>query len=311
MYSAELKKIVEVFQLESILPEISLEGRSITRKEVNRPALQLAGFYERFDNDRLQVIGRVEYSYLLSLAPEQRRESILHLFQYHIPCLIVCKNLEIFPEMIEFGRIYSIPIFRTAQTTTDFAAELIFWLRGELADRVMLHGVLVDIYGEGVLITGASGIGKSETALELIKRGHRLIADDAVEIKKIADRRLVGTCPELIRYLIEFRGIGIINVKELFGAGAVKQQKAIDLVIRLEVWDGKTGSYDRLGLNEEYIEILGNKVLCNTIPIRPGRNVAVICESAAITNRQKKMGSNTAREFEYTIWQENREKSNK
>lgn len=297
MYSAELKKIVEAFQLENILPEISLEGRSVKRKEINRPALQLAGFYESFDNARLQVIGRVEHSYLQSLNEENRKEAVKNLFQRKIPCLIVCKELEIFPEMMEYARVFDVPIFRTAQITTDFTAELIFWLREELADRVMMHGVLVDIYGEGVLITGASGIGKSETALELIKRGHRLIADDAVEIKKIADRRLIGSCPEIIRYLIELRGIGIINVKELYGVGSVKDQKTVDLVIRLEVWDGKTGSYDRLGLNEEYIEILGNKVLCNTIPVRPGRNVAIICESAAMTNRQKKMGRNTAQDF--------------
>lgn len=303
MYSAELTKFMEDFRLENLTPEISLQGRYIARSEVNRPALQLAGFYERFDNDRMQVIGRVEHSYLLSLSAEKRCEAILHLFQYHIPCLILCKNLEVFPEMLEYAKKYDTPIFRTTQITTDFVAELIFWLRDELADRVMLHGVLLDIYGEGVLITGASGIGKSETALELIKRGHRLVADDAVEIKKIADRRLVGTCPELIRYYIELRGIGIINVKELFGIGAIKERKDIDLVIQLELWDGKTGSYDRLGLNEEYIEILGNKVLCNRIPIRPGRNVAVICESAAISNRQKKMGSSGAMEFEQRILQ--------
>ena len=297
MYSAELGKIVEAFQLENILPEISLEGRAVKKKEINRPALQLAGFYESFDKDRLQVIGRVEHSFLLSLTEEKRRESIRNLFGYQIPCLIVCKDLEIFPEMMEYGREFDVPIFRTDQITTDFTAELIFWLREELADRVMMHGVLVDIYGEGVLITGASGIGKSETALELIKRGHRLIADDAVEIKKIADRRLIGSCPEIIRYLIELRGIGIINVKELYGVGSVKDQKTVDLVIKLEVWDGQTGSYDRLGLNEEYMDILGNKVLCNTIPVRPGRNVAIICESAAMTNRQKKMGKNTAQEF--------------
>ena len=297
MYSAELGKIVEAFQLENILPEISLEGRAVKKKEINRPALQLAGFYESFDKDRLQVIGRVEHSFLLSLTEEKRRESIRNLFGYQIPCLIVCKDLEIFPEMMEYGREFDVPIFRTDQITTDFTAELIFWLREELADRVMMHGVLVDIYGEGVLITGASGIGKSETALELIKRGHRLIADDAVEIKKIADRRLIGSCPEIIRYLIELRGIGIINVKELYGVGSVKEQKTVDLVIRLEVWDGQTGSYDRLGLKEEYMDILGNKVLCNTIPVRPCRNVAIICESAAMTNRQKMMGKNTAQEF--------------
>ena len=297
MFSAELGKIVEAIQLENIQPEISLEGRAVKKKEIIRPALQLAGFYESFDKDRLQVIGRVEHSFLLSLTEEKRRESIRNLFGYQIPCLIVCKDLEIFPEMMEYGREFDVPIFRTDQITTDFTAELIFWLREELADRVMMHGVLVDIYGEGVLITGASGIGKSETALELIKRGHRLIADDAVEIKKIADRRLIGSCPEIIRYLIELRGIGIINVKELYGVGSVKDQKTVALVIRLEVWDGQTGSYDRLGLKEEYMDILGNKVLCNSIPVRPGRNVAIICESAAMTNRQKKMGKNTAQEF--------------
>lgn len=301
MYSAELKKIVEIFHLEPILPEIDIEKRVITRKEVNRPALQLTGFYHRFDSDRLQIIGRVEHEYLQTLTPQVREEAICHLFECHIPCVIICKNLDIFPEMIYYGRKYNVPIFRTPKTTTDFAAEMIMWLRGELAERVMMHGVLVDIYGEGVLITGASGIGKSETALELIKRGHRLIADDAVEIKKIADQTLVGTCPELIRYLIELRGIGIINVKELFGISAVKQQKSIDLVIKLEIWDGNKCSYDRLGLDDDYIDILGNKVLCNTIPIRPGRNVAVICESAAISNRQKKMGNNTAKELEQRL----------
>lgn len=299
MYSAELEKIVEAFQLENILPEISLEGRAVKKREINRPALQLAGYYKNFDNERLQVIGRVEHGYLSSLEEEKRRASIRNLFSQHIPCLILCKELEVFPEMIEFGREFDVPVFRTDQITTDFTAELLFWLREELADRVMIHGVLVDIYGEGVLITGASGIGKSETALELIKRGHRLIADDAVEIKKIADRRLIGSCPEIIRYLIELRGIGIINVKELFGVGSVRSKKAIDLVIKLEFWDeGASGAhYDRLGLNEEYIEILGNKVQMNTIPVRPGRNVAMICESAAMTNRQKKMGMNTAQKF--------------
>lgn len=301
MYSADIKKFVERFGLENLLPEIDLEGRVISRKEVNRPALQLTGFYERFDNDRVQIIGRVEHSYLLTLDPEVRRQAICHLFEYHIPCLIICKNLEIFPEMLYYGRKYGVPIFRTQDTTTSFVAELIVWLHDELAERETIHGVLVDIYGEGVLIIGDSGIGKSETALELIKRGHRLVADDAVEIKRIADKKLVGSCPELIRYLIELRGIGIINVKELFGVGAIKMKKTIDLVIRLEMWDGVTGGYDRIGLDEEYIEILGNKVLCNTIPIRPGRNVAVICESAAITNRQKKMGTNTAKELEARI----------
>lgn len=301
MYSASIQKFLDHFELENILPEIDISGRVISRKEVNRPGLQLTGFYERFDNDRVQLIGRVEHSYLLTLSDEQRRQSICHLFEHHIPCLIICKNLEVFPEMLHYGRKYGVPIFRTAETTTSFVAALIAWLHTELAERETIHGVLLDIYGEGVLLIGDSGIGKSETALELIKRGHRLIADDAVEIKKVADRTLVGTCPELIRYLIELRGIGILNVKELFGIGAVREKKAIDLVLRLEMWDGITGTYDRLGLEEEYIEILGNNVLCNRIPLRPGRNVAVICESAAIANRQKKMGTNAAKELEARI----------
>lgn len=300
MYGACIKTFLEHFDLENIIPEINLEGRMIKRKEINRPALQLTGFYERFDNDRVQLLGRVEHSYLLTLEPEQRRQAICHLFEFHIPCLVVCKNLEIFPEMLQYGKKYGVPVFRTKESTTTFAAELIYWLHTELAERETIHGVLVDIYGEGVVIIGDSGIGKSETALELIKRGHRLVADDAVEIKKIADNTLVGTCPELIQYLIELRGIGILNVKELFGLGAIRQKKNIDLVLRLEMWDGNS-TYDRLGLDEEYMEILGNKVPCNTIPIRPGRNVAVICESAAITNRQKRMGNNPAKELEMRI----------
>ena len=299
MYSAELVKIVEAFQLVNILPEISLEGRVVKKKEVNRPALQLGGFYDSFDNDRIQVIGRVEHNFLLSLPEEKRQKAVYGLFKREIPCLVICRDMEVFPEMLEYAKEFDTPLLCTPQSITDFIAELIFWLREELADRVMLHGVLVDIYGEGVLITGASGIGKSETALELIKRGHRLIADDAVEIKKIADRRLIGSCPEIIRYLIELRGIGIINVKELFGVGSVKDHKEVDLVIKLELWDGGSSgnAYDRLGLHEEYMEILGNKVQLNTIPVRPGRNVAIICESAAMTHRQKKMGKNTAMEF--------------
>ena len=295
MYSAELKKIVEVFELESVLPELSLEGRSVLRKEINRPALQLAGFYERFDSDRLQVIGRVEYSYLLSLNDEDRKNAIRHLFQYHIPCLVVCKNLEIFPEMVEYGREYSIPIFRTAQNTTDFTAELIFWLREELADRVMMHGVLVDIYGEGVLITGASGIGKSETALELIKRGHRLVADDAVYIKQINDE-LIGSSNDMIRYFMEIRGIGIINVKNMYGTGAVLFEKEIELIMELENWDDQK-SYDRLSAGTLTETILGISIPKLVIPVHPGRNLAVIIEVAARNHRLKKMGYDAAEEL--------------
>ncbi|MFI3175079.1 MAG: HPr(Ser) kinase/phosphatase [Bacillota bacterium] len=305
MYSAKLTDIVSAFQVEAVLPEIDISNKVINRKEINRPALQLTGFYHRFDHDRIQVIGRVEHGYLSSLSDQERDDAIRHLFEYYIPCLFISKNLEVFPEMITYGKKYDVPIFRTSASTTEFTAELIMWLRAALADRVMMHGVFIDIYGEGVLITGDSGIGKSETALELIKRGHRLIADDAVEIKKISNRNLLGSCPELIRYLIEVRGIGIINVKELFGIGAVKEEETIDMVLKLEMWDGTACSYDRLGLEDEYMKILGTNVLCRTIPIRPGRNVAVICESAAISNRQRKMGENTALSFEKKVKETN------
>lgn len=294
MYSVKIEKIAEEFELENILPQIKLQHRILTKSEVNRPALQLAGFYEHFDDDRLQIIGRVEHSYLRQLELNVRKKVLRQLFAFQVPAIILCKDLEPFPEMLDYAETYDVPLLRTKDTTSNFMAELIRWLKGQLAERVTMHGVLVDIYGEGILIIGESGVGKSETALELIKRGHRLVADDAVEIKRISHTTLVGTSPELIRYLIELRGIGIIDVKELFGVSSVKLSQNIDLVIRLEIWDGKK-DYERLGLSEEYIEILGNKVVCNSIPIRPGRNVAVICESAAINHRQKKMGYDAAR----------------
>lgn len=289
MYTVKVSKVVEEFQLENLTPETSIQNKILTKSEVNRPALQLTGFYEHFDNDRLQIIGRVEHSYLAGLPEAKRREVLSQLFAFHLPCVVICKNLEPFPEMLTYAREYDVPFFRTSESTSAFMAEIIRWLKSQLAERVTIHGVLVDIYGEGILIIGESGIGKSETALELIKRGHRLVADDAVEIKRVSHHTLVGTSPELIRNFIELRGIGIIDVKELFGVSSVKQSQNIDLVIKLEMWDGKK-NYDRLGLTEEFMEILGNKLVCNSIPIRPGRNVAVICESAAINHRQKKMG---------------------
>lgn len=298
MYTSKLEDFVKEFDLHCETPDIDISKKIITRKEINRPALQLTGFFHRFDHDRIQVIGQVEQGYLESLTPAQRRSAILGLFEHRIPCLIVCKGQKIFPEMYELASKFQVPVYTTNISTTESMAEMTWWLRHELADRVTLHGVLIDIYGEGVLIIGESGIGKSETALELIKRGHRLIADDAVEIKKIADKTLMGICPEIIRYYIELRGIGIINVKELFGAGAVKEKQVIDMIIRLEIWKDDNSGYDRLGLNEEYMDILNNKVLCKTVPIRPGRNVAIICESAAINNRQEKMGKGGFMQFQ-------------
>lgn len=292
MYSVKIEKLIEEFQLENLLPEIDISKKFLSKSEINRPALQLAGFYEHFDNDRLQIIGKVEHSYLRTLEPDLRHKVLHDLFAFQVPCVVVCKELEIFPEMLDYAKKFQVPLLRSQSATSSFIAESIRWLMGELAERVTIHGVLVDIYGEGILITGESGIGKSETALELIKRGHRLVADDAVEIKRVSHNTLVGTSPEIIRYFIELRGIGIIDVKELFGVSSVKLSQNIDLVLRLEMWDSEK-NYDRIGMTEEYIEILGNKLVCNSIPVRPGRNVAIICESAAMNHRQKKMGYNS------------------
>ena len=294
MYSVPIEKFVKEFQLENLLPEISLKGKLLTSSDVNRPALQLAGYFDYFENDMVQIIGQVEFSYLERLEPMFREDVLRKLFSFGFPCLVICNNMEMLPEIGIFAKEFDVPVFRTADRESDFIGEINRWLKGELAKRVTLHGVLVDIYGEGILIIGDSGVGKSEAALELIKRGHRLVADDAVEIKKISHETLIGTCPELIRYFIELRGIGIIDVRELFGVGSIKQEQTIDLVIKLEFWDDEK-IYDRMGLEDDYYEILGNNVVCNSIPIRSGRNIAVICEAAAINCRQKKLGYNAAK----------------
>ncbi len=292
MYSVQIKTIMEMFDLK-LLNSVSIEERTLTHAEINRPALQLAGFYDYFNENRLQIIGMVEHTYLRKLSKEDRLGTSKRFFTYNLPCVVICRGLEPFQEMLDCATEKDIPLFSYEGTTTEFTGEIIRWLRVELAPRVRMHGVLVDIYGEGVLIMGESGIGKSETALELIKRGHRLVADDAVEIKRASRQTLVGSCPEIIRHFIELRGIGIIDVKQMYGVGSVKTTQAIDLVINLEAWDNEK-DYDRLGLNDEYMDILGNNVVCHTIPIRPGRNIAVICEAAAINFRQKRMGYNAA-----------------
>lgn len=294
MYSVPIEKFVEEFKLENLVPEIPYKGRIISSSEVNRPALQLAGYFEFFENNMVQIIGKVESSYLDRLEP-MFREDVLHkLFSFDFPCLILCNGLPLFPEIAIFAKEFGVPVFRTKERESDFVGEINRWLKKEVAERVTIHGVLVDIYGEGILIIGDSGVGKSEAALELIKRGHRLVADDAVEIKKISHETLIGSCPELIRYFIELRGIGIIDVRELFGVGSIKQEQTIDMVVKLEIWDDDK-IYDRMGLVDEYYEILGNQVVCNSIPIRSGRNIAVICEAAAINCRQKKLGYNAAK----------------
>lgn len=293
MYSVKIEEMIKEFNLKNLTEDISLDGRLIETAEVNRPALQLAGFFDYFMCERVQIIGIVEYTYLSKLAPEFRQETLAKLFEHKMPCVVISRGLDPHPEMMFYARQSGVPILQTQSSTSEFMGELLKWLKVQLAERTTIHGVLLDVYGEGLLITGESGIGKSETALELVKRGHRLVADDAVEIKKVSYTTLVGSCPELIRYFIEVRGIGIINVKQMFGVQSVKDTQEIDLVVRLETWE-KGKQYDRIGLKEEYMDILGNKIVCNTVPIRPGRNLAMICEAAAVNRRQKKMGYNAA-----------------
>ncbi len=300
MFSVSVEQIIEHFNLLNLTPEIDVKAIEVTHTDVNRPALQLAGFFDYFDNERVQAIGKVEYSYLENLDSSLRFEVMEEMFSFKIPCLVFCRGLEPFPELIDSAKKYGVPILVTEESTSEFIAEGVRWLKVELAPRITIHGVLVDIGGEGILITGESGVGKSEMALELIKRGHRLVADDAVEIKKVSKQTLIGTCPELIRYFIELRGIGIIDVREMFGVASVKQTQTIDLIIKLEMWDNKK-EYDRLGLNEEFTEILGNRIPSHSIPVRPGRNLAIICESAAINYRQKKMGYNAAQTLQNRV----------
>lgn len=294
--SVALSKLVERMKLENLTPEIEISSKRINTTEVNRPALQLTGYFDHFDAERVQIIGYVEYSYLEHLSREQKLPVYEQLLACKIPCLIYTTMTHPDDDMLELAKKYEIPILVTKRATSPFMAELIRWLGVELAPCISIHGVLVDVYGEGILIMGESGIGKSEAALELIKRGHRLITDDVVEIRKVSDATLVGTAPDITRHFIELRGIGIIDVKPLFGVESVKNTGNIDLVIKLEEWD-RDKEYDRLGLEEEYIEFLGNKVVCHSLPIRPGRNLAVIVESAAVNHRQKKMGYNAAKEL--------------
>ena len=296
MASVKMEKVVEKFKLENLTPDIDIKSIKITMPDVNRPALQMAGYFEHFDSSRLQVIGFVDYTYMEGISEEQKRVVYDKLMSYDIPCVVFCRELQPDPIFLEIAHKYNRPVFSTKKNTSVFMAEAIRWLNVKLAPCISVHGVLVDVYGEGVLITGESGIGKSEAALELVKRGHRLVTDDAVEIRKVSDETLVGSAPDVTKHLIELRGIGIVDVKALFGAASVKDTQSIDMVIRLEDWD-KDKEYDRLGLEEEYTEYLGNKVVCYTLPIRPGRNLAVICETAAVNHRQKKMGYNAAQEL--------------
>jgi HPr kinase/phosphorylase len=295
-YKIPLTKIIEEFDLEKIYEPTDLDSVLVTSTDINRPGLQMVGFFDYFDSNRIQVMGKVEFTYLEQLTIENRGEAIEKLLSQKIPALIITRGLQIFPEMVEIAEKYSVPLLRSESSTSAFMSALISYLNVQLAPRRTRHGVLVEVYGEGILILGESGVGKSETAIELVKRGHRLVADDAVEIKRVSDRTLVGSSPEIIRHFVELRGIGIIDVKEIFGIGAVKDTESIDMIIHLEPWeDGK--QYDRLGMVDEYTNIMGVNIPSLTIPVKLGRNLAVIVEVASMNNRQKRMGYNAAVEL--------------
>ena len=286
MASVSLKTIIEKMKLENLTPELDIKKIRISQPDINRPALQLAGYFEHFEATRLQVIGFVEYTYMESFPQEKKEEMYREFLSFDIPGVVFCRELTPDPLFLKIATQEKVPVLITKKSTSAFMAEIIRWLNVKLAPCISIHGVLVDIFGVGVLITGESGIGKSETAIELIKRGHRLVSDDVVELRRVSEETLIGTAPDITKHFIEMRGVGIIDVKTLYGVSSVRETQTIDLVIKLEDWD-KDKEYDRLGLEEEYTEYLGNKVVCHRIPIRPGRNLAVICESAAVNHRQK------------------------
>ena len=299
-----LKKLAEKMNLTNLTPEVDLSGIFVTVPDINRPALQLSGYFDNFDEERIQVIGYVEYCYLQTISQERKKEIYHQLLGYEgLPCVVFSRNLEPDEKLLELATKKGVAVLQTKAPTSSFMAEVIRWLNVKLAPCISIHGVLVDVYGVGILLKGESGIGKSEAALELIKRGHRLVTDDVVEIRKVSDDTLVGSAPDITRHFIELRGIGIVDVRSMFGVQSVRETQSIDLAITLVEWDGKA-EYDRLGLDENHIEILGNKIVCHNIPIRPGRNIAIIVESSAINHRQKKMGYNAAQEL-YKRVQEN------
>lgn len=296
VFTVPLKNIIDELELEVIYTPKDTSEILIDDNDANRPGLQLTGFYEYFNSGRIQVCGNMEFAYLDSLGSALRFEKLSKLFMTKIPALVIARGHDVFPEMLECAKEYGVALLRTNDSTTEFVASLIAYLNLQLGPRITRHGVLIEVYGEGILIIGESGVGKSETAIELVKRGHRLVADDAVEIRKVSKKSLVGSSPDNIRHFLELRGIGIINARRLFGMGAVKVTEKIDLVIELEVWD-PTKVYDRMGVDNEYTNILGLQIPSLTIPIKPGRNLAIIIEVAAMNNRQKKMGYNAAQEL--------------
>lgn len=291
-----IKELITELNLKNYTPEIDTESIIIKHPEINRPALQLAGFFDHFDSERVQVLGNVENAYIETIDEETKKKTYDKLLSYKVPCVLYARGIKPDEDMLSYCLHYGVPCLGTEQSTTYLTAEIIRWLNVKLAPVISIHGVLVDVYGEGVLITGDSGIGKSEAALELVKRGHRLVSDDVVEIRKVSQQTLVGTAPDITKHFIELRGIGIIDVKALFGVLSVKDTQSIDLVIQLEDWV-QNKDYDRLGLEDNYIEYLGNKVVCHVLPVRPGRNLAIIVETAAVNHRQKMMGYNAAQEL--------------
>ncbi len=302
-----MEKEVFTVNLEKVIREMKLDRLYYPNKEVlidtadlNRPGLQITGFFDYFDPSRIQVLGMVENTYLAGLSSEVRYNSLKRLFEKQISAVILTRNSNASAEMLKLAEEFETPVLRTSQPTSSFTSSLNAYLNVELAPRITRHGVLVEVYGQGVLILGESGVGKSETAVELIKRGHRLVADDAVEIKKVSSKSLIGVSPDIIRHFIEIRGIGIVDVKNIFGMGAVKESEKIDMIIHLEAWE-KGKQYDRLGLVDEYTNILGLDIPSLTIPVKPGRNLAVIFEVAAMNNRQKRMGYNAAEELNRRI----------
>ena len=294
MFSVTLRELIEEFTLEEISDCLNVDEILITSADINRPGLQLAGYFEFFGRDRIQIIGKGEMAYLSQLEPKERFKKIDEFLKCGFPCLIIARGIKAFPEMIELANKYCIPLLGTKDVTSRFMSYIIRYLNVQLAPREIKHGVLVEVYGEGILILGESGVGKSETALEIVKRGHRLVADDVVEIRKVSDKTLVGTSPDIIRHFIEIRGVGILDVKHLYGVGSVMVTESINLVINLELWDTNK-DYERLGLVDEYTEILGIKLPYLKIPVRPGRNLAIVVEVAAMNNKQKKMGYNAAK----------------
>ncbi len=288
-----VSELIRKEKLVNLTPDVSTDDKYINIPNVNRPALQLTGFFDQFDSERVQIIGNVENAYLMTFEAPERRAKYDAITRYNMPCIIYARNIEPDSCMVEACRSAQIPLLQSSRPTTELEAEIIGWLKVKMAPMISVHGVLVDVYGEGVLIMGDSGIGKSEAALELIKRGHRLVSDDVVEIRKVSDETLVGSAPDITKHFIELRGIGIIDVMQMFGVECVMDTQNINMVIKLAEWS-KDKDYDRLGLKDNYTEFLGNKVICYDIPVRPGRNIAIIVECAAVNNRAKKMGYNAA-----------------